>query len=122
MNNNDENKISKVEYFELREKRLKLVYKILYVVVPCYNEEEVLKVTTEKLTEKLNKMVKDKLIDKMHLYDIILKLTEKEKRIITLRYFRDKTQSEIASTLGVSQVQISRIENKILQNFKEMFR
>ena len=38
--------------------------KILYVVVPCYNEEEVLKVTTEKLTEKLNKMVKDKLIDK----------------------------------------------------------
>ena len=36
----------------------------LYVVIPCYNEEEVLAVTTEKLTEKLNKMIKDKLISK----------------------------------------------------------
>jgi len=36
VNNNDENKISKVEYFELREKRLKLVYKILYVVVAIW--------------------------------------------------------------------------------------
>lgn len=34
----------------------------LYVVIPCYNEEEVLPVTTEKLTEKLNKMIKDNLI------------------------------------------------------------
>ena len=38
--------------------------KILYVVVPCYNEEEVLKVTTQKLTEKLNKMINDNIIDK----------------------------------------------------------
>ena len=37
---------------------------ILYVVVPCYNEEEVLYVTTEKLTEKLEKMIKDNLINK----------------------------------------------------------
>lgn len=36
----------------------------LYVVIPCYNEQEVLSVTTEKLTEKLNKMIKDNLISK----------------------------------------------------------
>lgn len=36
MNNNDENKLSKVEYFDLREKRLKLVYKILYVVAAIW--------------------------------------------------------------------------------------
>ena len=38
--------------------------KILYVVVPCYNEEEVLELTTNKLTEKLKKMIKDGIIDK----------------------------------------------------------
>ena len=37
---------------------------ILYVVVPCYNEEEVLDTTTKKLTEKLKRMINDKLIDK----------------------------------------------------------
>lgn len=42
----------------------KEVGNILYVVVPCYNEEEVLYVTTEKLTEKLEKMIKDNLINK----------------------------------------------------------
>ncbi len=38
--------------------------KILYVVVPCYNEEEVLEITTNKLTEKLKKMIKEGLVDK----------------------------------------------------------
>ena len=38
--------------------------KILYVVVPCYNEEEVIEITTNKLTEKLNKMIQSGIIDK----------------------------------------------------------
>ena len=42
-------------------------------------------------------------------------LPPREKRIIYLRYFKDQTQNEIASTLGVSQVQISRLEKKILK-------
>ena len=37
---------------------------ILYLVIPCYNEEEVLPITTKKLTEKLDKMIKDKLVSK----------------------------------------------------------
>ena len=36
-----------------------------------------------------------------------------------MRYYRDNTQSEIAEALGVSQVQISRIENKIIESFKK---
>ena len=56
----------------------------------------------------------EKVIDKIHLNSIIEKLNDKEKKILFLRYFRDKTQSEIAKELGVSQVQISRIENKII--------
>ncbi len=63
----------------------------------------------------------DKMIDKIHLSEIIDALNEKEKKIITLRYFRDKTQSEIASILGVSQVQVSRLESKILLKIKENY-
>jgi RNA polymerase sporulation-specific sigma factor len=36
-----------------------------------------------------------------------------------LRYFRDKTQSDVAQVLGISQVQVSRLENKILQKLRE---
>lgn len=53
-------------------------------------------------------------LDKMILKDAIMKLKERDRKIIILRYFRDKTQSEVAEELGVSQVQISRLENKIL--------
>lgn len=64
----------------------------------------------------------DKLVDKIVLRDMINALPAREKRVIIMRYYLDKTQSEIATCLGVSQVQISRIENKILQNFKEMIK
>lgn len=60
----------------------------------------------------------EKLIDKIAIREMIKKLNAREKQVIIMRYYLDKTQSEIAKTLGVSQVQISRIENKILTNFK----
>ena len=56
----------------------------------------------------------DDLIDKILLKDYINSLPEREKKVIILRYYRDKTQSEIAQMLGVSQVQISRIESKVI--------
>ena len=46
-------------------------------------------------------------------------LPSREKKIIIMRYYRDNTQTEIAEALGVSQVQISRIENKIIESFKK---
>ena len=45
-------------------------------------------------------------------------LEVRDKEIILLRYFKDKTQSEVARILGISQVQVSRIEKKILNNMK----
>ena len=53
------------------------------------------------------------------LRDSIKNLPEREKKIIILRYFRDKTQSEVAAELGVSQVQVSRLESKILRKIRE---
>ena len=58
-------------------------------------------------------------LDKMLLKEAIMKLNERDKKIIILRYFRDKTQSEVAEELGVSQVQISRLESKILSEFRK---
>ena len=59
------------------------------------------------------------IMDNEILYSIIKDLPQREKKIIILRYFRDKTQKEIAMDLGVSQVQVSRLENKILQKIKK---
>ncbi len=58
-------------------------------------------------------------VDKFALRDLIEKLDERDKKIILMRYFYDKTQSEIAERLGVSQVQVSRLENKILDNLRK---
>ncbi len=57
-------------------------------------------------------------LDVMMLKDCISALPEKERKVIILRYFRDKTQSEVATELGVSQVQVSRLENKILNKLR----
>ena len=59
------------------------------------------------------------MIDKILLKSMIEGLPPREKKIIIMRYYRDNTQSEIAEALGVSQVQISRIENKIIESFKK---
>lgn len=61
----------------------------------------------------------DKQMDNELLYNIINSLSPRDKKIIILRYFRDKTQKEIACELGVSQVQISRLETKILKAMKK---
>ncbi|MFC6332337.1 RNA polymerase sporulation sigma factor SigF [Paenibacillus septentrionalis] len=57
--------------------------------------------------------------DKMALAEAIEGLSERERTIVYLRYYRDKTQSEVASRLGISQVQVSRLEKKILKLIKD---
>ena len=61
-------------------------------------------------------------IDGLMLRDNIKNLPDRERKLIILRYFRDKTQSEVAAELGVSQVQVSRLENKILSKMRENMR
>lgn len=58
-------------------------------------------------------------LDGIMLRDSISDLPEREKKLIILRYFRDKTQSEVATELGVSQVQVSRLESRILAKIRE---
>ena len=60
----------------------------------------------------------ENMINKITLRELIKDLSVREKRVIIMRYYLDKTQSEIAKELGVSQVQVSRIENKVLSDLK----
>lgn len=59
------------------------------------------------------------IIDKIALRQVLDTLKPREKQIIVLRYFKEKTQVQIAKMLGISQVQVSRIEKKILEDLKK---
>ncbi len=61
----------------------------------------------------------DETIRKLVLKEELNKLEEKERNIIVLRYFYNKTQTQIAEQYGISQVQVSRIEKKILLKMRE---
>jgi len=71
----------------------------------------------DKIEEDKN--ANETLINKMVLSDLIKLLTPKEQKIIEMRYFDEKTQTDIAKELGISQVQVSRLEKKILARMRE---
>jgi RNA polymerase sporulation-specific sigma factor len=60
----------------------------------------------------------NQVIDKIAIKQLIENLDNREKQIILLRFYKDKTQSEVAKILGITQVQVSRIEKKILNSMK----
>lgn len=62
----------------------------------------------------------DDMIERMQLKAALESLPERDKKIIFLRYFRDMTQSEVATVIGVSQVQISRIESRAVGEMKKL--
>ena len=61
----------------------------------------------------------DTALDRVLLQQLMEILDSREKKIVVMRYFRDKTQSEIAAYLGISQVQVSRLENRIMEKLRE---
>ena len=58
-------------------------------------------------------------IENIALKEALKYLNRKERQIIIMRYYQDKTQTDIAKQLGISQVQVSRIEKKVLQSMKK---
>lgn len=61
----------------------------------------------------------EEVIDKIAVSQILNKLSPKERIIIEKRYFKDKTQTELAEELGVSQAQVSRIEKNALERIRK---
>lgn len=81
------------------------------------------KSTTDENQTTLADRIKDNFnvenfVDKLALRESLEELNAREKKVIIMRYYLDKTQAEIAKELGVSQVQVSRIENKVLSELK----
>jgi len=59
------------------------------------------------------------ILDKIVLQELLSELKERDRQVIILRYFQDKTQMEAANILGISQVQVSRIEKRIINEMKK---
>lgn len=71
----------------------------------------------DKIEETKNE--NESLLDRMALKEIMDSLEEKDRNLIRLRYFMNMTQTDIAKELGISQVQVSRLEKKILKTMRE---
>ena len=71
----------------------------------------------DKLEEKEHR--EEKILDHMLLQQLLGTLEKEERTLIYMRYFQDKTQSQVGKELGISQVQVSRMEKKILASMKK---
>lgn len=61
----------------------------------------------------------ERIINKITVRNILDRLSKRERQVLVLRYFKGKTQAEIAPILGVSQVQVSRIEKKVIERIRK---
>lgn len=84
---------------------------------PAYQKDGSEILLMEKLSKKENEM--EKVIDHVILTEAIKHLEEQEQEIIRYRYYEGKTQREIAKLFHISQVQVSRMEKKILRKLKQ---
>lgn len=87
-------------------------YQVESIYTPMYQKDgnEVLLMDTLGQEDK----EKEALLNHMLLQQLMEELSEEERMIIKMRYFQEKTQTEVAGHMGISQVQVSRMEKKIL--------
>lgn len=75
------------------------------------------KTVFDKLSTNIDE--EETIINNIYVKNILNNMNQKERQIIILRYFKQKSQAEISKMLGVSQVQVSRLERKILQKLRQ---
>ena len=109
------------EKFGMEESEAVFVLGSSRMPVSIYEQSEYKDEKTTSLLDRLPSVDDtDDMIERMQLKSAIEALPEREKKIIMLRYFRDMTQSEVAEVIGVSQVQVSRIESKVVSEMKRL--
>lgn len=74
----------------------------------------------DKIPEKEN--TEEHLLNRIFLEEILGKLESSDRKLLYMRYFQDQTQTQIAEQLGVSQVQVSRMEKRILKKLRSLYR
>ena len=88
--------------------------------IESINDEKYENNGVEKINYISNKVDEQAMIvDKIVINDMVESLSFRDKAIIKLRFFKEKTQVQVAKILGLSQVQVSRIEKRILEQMKE---
>ncbi len=87
----------------------------LYRSVNKNDENSILLI--DKIEEESS--AQEELLNRMVLRDLLTQLSDKDREIIIRRYYYNETQSQIATKLGISQVQVSRLEKKILKQMRE---
>ncbi len=70
----------------------------------------------DKIPEKKDEQ--ENLLNRIFLEELLGELKSEERRLIYMRYFRDMTQTQVAEVLGISQVQVSRMEKRILEKLR----
>ncbi len=118
-NNAKEPEISVIaKQFDIDEQEVVYILDSSKMPVSIYekNDDDNGKSLIDRLSDSTTE---EDMLDKLTLKDCIQKLQQREKLLIVLRYYKDKTQSEIAKILGVSQVQVSRLESKIIEKLKK---
>ena len=106
------------QHFEIDESELMFVMESAKMPLSIYDsagKDDSSSIVLDKLSQG---DTTDQLISKITISDLLSTLDEKDRKLLVLRYFRDKTQTEVAEMLGVSQVQISRRESKLLSRLK----
>jgi len=84
---------------------------------PIYNDGGDVIMVKDQISDKEDK--EEKWVSDISISDALEKLNEKEKKILTMRFFQDKTQMEIASEIGISQAQVSRLEKNAINSMKK---
>ena len=83
---------------------------------PVYSEGGDTLYVMDQISDKKNK--EDNWVEEMALNDAIRRLGERERNIIEMRFFKGKTQMEVAEEIGISQAQVSRLEKNALKSMK----
>lgn len=87
---------------------------------PIYNDSGDVILVMDQISDKENK--EDKWTSDLAVAEAIDKLNEKERTILSMRFYQDKTQMEIASEIGISQAQVSRLEKNALTSMKKFIK
>ena len=120
----------KKEVMEEIKKELKVTKEDILIAIDSVNNVESIEnaATSENkdgkklsIMEKIStgKNEEEIITNKLVIRELIEDLKDRDRQIILLRFFKEKTQTEVANMLGISQVQVSRIEKKVLSNMRK---
>lgn len=112
------NEISKI--LNIPREEISFALESVQPVISIYGEQNTANDDERTILDKLaNSEDEATLItNKIVIRELIEELNDREKQVILLRFYRNKTQTEVAKVLGITQVQVSRIERKILSDMK----